>query len=167
MSYGGSLSYLGHKGWKGWTDGEETVFIFDEAQTTYEDKELWFKNLGDHKTLRKLRKSDVPCPRRKFISLVRKEQRVTLKVIMIPVIHHNDHLPAIRLRFTGEELRELISQRYAGPEYFYDSFYRELISLTGGHVGALCDLVTVIVAVAFSHIAGSKVLASVIPKPSF
>ena len=108
---------------------------------TYQDEELsvdLLKNLPDHQTLlsasygsptsRVLGKnSNIPI-------LLQEEQRVTLSAI-----HHNNHLPAIGLLFTEDDLcdHELISHRYAGPKcYFDDSFYGKLIPLRG-QVGAL------------------------------
>ena len=119
---------------------------------TYQDEELsvdLLKNLPDHQNLRAILFASYGSPTSRVLGdnsttpiHLQTGQRVTLKPI-----HHNDHLPAIGLLFTGDELVELISQRYVGPEYYFDkSFYDKLIPLTEGHVGALSDFVTVIVA---------------------
>ncbi len=49
---GGYYAFLEHV--KGWDKGANTVFIFDEAQMTYWDEQLWrdfFRMLGDYNNL--------------------------------------------------------------------------------------------------------------------
>jgi hypothetical protein len=67
-------------------------------------------------------------------------QRVTLKAIP-----YNDNLPPVGLCFTEDEMDELISVLCPGRHYFHERFFRSLLLATGGHVGALCDFMRIIV----------------------
>ena len=104
--HGGYFRHLRHKEWT-------KVSVFDEAQMTYWNGELWlslFKDLADYKTLQAILFASYGNPtsrvgeNSRIPILLQDEQQVTLKAI-----RHNDHLPAIGHLFTRDELGELIS----------------------------------------------------------
>lgn len=133
----------------GWVEGNNTVFIFDEGQSTYWDKDLWnefFKNLRLYSDRKAVVFSSYGSP--SSLMLIEEgtpiywndEQRVSLKAVA-----HDDLLPPVGLLFTWDELDELVSVFYPrSTHYFYESFFRLLFLLSGGHVGALCGLLTII-----------------------
>jgi hypothetical protein len=124
-------------------EGDKTVFIFDEAQLTYWDVDLWrdfFKNLqGSGDTQAIIFTSYGSASTRFYVAGtpidLNDMQRVTLKPIP-----HKDNLPAVGLCFTKDEMAEMVSVLYAGGHYFHEWFFRSLFLVTGGHPGALCDV---------------------------
>jgi hypothetical protein len=152
---GGWQRYLQHE--KGWVQGEKTVFIFDEAQLSYEDIDLWgefFKNIESYDDLFAIAfasygsptsslSSPNSSPRIQFIPFsVSDTQRVTLRPI-----DHGDGLDPVGLLFSRMEFDELVSKQFSSPEhYFHSSFLDEVFNLSGGHVGAIHDFVRIIMA---------------------
>jgi hypothetical protein len=143
---GGWQSYLQHE--KGWVQGKKTVFIFDDAQLSYEDIDLWgefFKNIEAYDDLFAIAfasyGSPTSSPRIQFIPFsVCDSQRVTLRPI-----DHGDGLDPVGLLFSRMELDELGSKQFSSPEhYFHPSFFNAVFDLTGGHVGAIHDFVGII-----------------------
>ena len=156
---GGWEDYLRHT--KRWELGRKTVFIFDEAQLSYEDSYLWFQffkniriyngalaiafasygsptfsvNLGygslDSTSSRGITSTPV---------LLGKEQRVTLRQIK-----HRDDLDPVGLLFSRMEFDDLVSKQYSSPEHhFHPSFLDAVFDLTGGHVGAIYDFMRIV-----------------------
>lgn len=131
---------------KHWVEGENTVFIFDEAQTSYTDGALWndfFKSMGDYHDRRAIafvsfgsassiiRIQGTPI----FIA---DEARVTL----LPITHE-DNLPAVGLFFNQAEFEELAMQ-YSSPEHHFDhSFLDTVFRITQGHAGAMHDVINI------------------------
>jgi len=131
---------------KGWERGTNTVFIFDEAQITYWDQQLWrdfFRVLGDYNNLRAIAFASYGDPTSRFFIgespiLITKRQRVTLTAIP-----HDDDLPPVGLLLSEDEMAEFTSILY--PENHFDpTFFEGLFAITGGHVGAASDLVRTI-----------------------
>ncbi len=125
------------------------MFIFDEGQLTYWDVNLWrdfFKNLYRSEDTQAIVFTSYGSPSTRFYVVetpidLNDMQRVTLKPIP-----HKDNLPSVGLHFTKDEMDELVSVLYAGGHYFHERFFRSLLLVTGGHPGALCDFMRIIVA---------------------
>jgi hypothetical protein len=136
---GGWYSYLKKR--KGWIPGENTVFIFDEAQLMYKDGELWnelFKCMHDYPDRRVIAFAIYGSPSSLidiqgtsiFISSM-------ARVSLLPTAHE-DNLPAAGLLFTPAEFDELVSKQYPDSEYhFHPSFLDMVFEITEGHVGAM------------------------------
>jgi hypothetical protein len=130
-------------------EGDKTVFIFDEAQLTYWDVDLWrdfFKNLQGSGDTQAIIFTSYGSPSTRFYVAgtpiyLSDMQRVTLKAIP-----HKDNLPAVGLCFTKDEMDEMVSVLYDGGHHFHERFFRNLFLVTGGHAGALCDVMRIIVA---------------------
>ena len=126
------------------------MFIFDEAQSTYWDVELWrdfFKNLNGSKDTQAIIFTSYGSASTRFFLKgipidLNDMQRVTLNAIP-----YDDDLPPVGLRLTKDEMDELISVLCPDPgrHYFHDWFFRSLLLVTGGHVGAVCDFMRIIV----------------------
>jgi hypothetical protein len=144
---GGWRHYLEHKGW---IEGQRTVFIFDEAQLSYNDWGLWngfLKSMDDFNDRRAIAFVSYGSPTRRIeikgtsITLVA-HQRVTLRPIS-----HDDGLPSVGLFFSQEEFDDLVSKRYPPEQYFFDSsFFDGLLLVTEGHIGAISDFIGIITA---------------------
>jgi len=159
---GGWNAYL--KKVKGWVDGQTTFFIFDESQLSYEDFDLWsdfFKNAPSYSdrfiisfasygsptsqigsTVLGSSRSDPDADIRSTPFAVSNVQRVTLRPI-----HHHDGLGAVGLLFTRTEFNDLIAKRFPQSDYHFDlSLLNSVFDLTGGHVGAIIDLMSIVIA---------------------
>ena len=144
---GGWKLYLQHE--KGWDEENKTVLIFDEAEATYGDSDLWlqfFIHVEDYQNqsvivfsghgspTSQLRVSDTNTP-----WSVGDLQRVTL--------HRGDGPGAVGLLFTRAEFNDFINKRFPSPEFrFHPTFYDSVFDITGGHVGAICGFLGVIIA---------------------
>ena len=126
----------------------KTVFIFDEAQITYGDSDLWnnfFKSIHDYPLCRAIIFASYGSPTTRFtiqglLILIHDRKRVTLRAIQ-----HDDNLPAAGVLFTRKEFNDLVAVMYPSPEYVFDaSFFDSLFNLTEGHVGAIVDFMRVI-----------------------
>jgi hypothetical protein len=156
---GGFVAYLEEV--KGWKIRAKTVFIFDNAQVTYWDEQLWrdfFRVLGnDYSHLRAIAFASYGTPACRFflgssqIDLMEK-QRVTLKSIP-----HEDHIPPVGLLLSAEEMADFASVLYPQPEYSFDSsFFNTLFALTAGHVGATRDFLNTIATHRVGHILSGR-----------
>ena len=131
----------------GWIQGRTTVFIFDEAQTSYGDTALWgefFKNIADYSNLFAIifasygsPTSRLGLPSTPFV--VRDSQRVTLRPV-----NHTDGLDAVGLLFSRMEFNDFVRERFASS-YFHPSFFDAVFKLTGGHAGAIYDFVEIVI----------------------
>jgi len=136
-------SYLRSKGWK---SGDETVFIFDEAQETYWDTNLWnmfFKSIHDYcYTAIVFASYGSPTSTGvKNTSMV-----ITQRVTLSPT-DDEDGLPPIGILLTRLEFQDLIAERYPSEQHsFHATFLDGIFSLTAGHAGAVSDLLDVILA---------------------
>ena len=135
---------------RGWVEKNETVFILDEAQTSYGDSDLWnnfFKSIHDYPHCRVIIFASYGSPTTRFIIrgtpiFIPDRQRVTLRPIQ-----HEDNLSAAGLLFTRIEFDNLVSVMYPFPRYVFDiSFFDNLFDLTEGHVGAMTDFIRIILA---------------------
>ncbi|KAI0002424.1 hypothetical protein BJV74DRAFT_958410 [Russula compacta] len=145
---GGWRTYLHNKGY---VEGRKTIFIFDEAQSSYKDSGLWlefFKSIGDYSHLFAITFASYGSPsRRLFIRghatppfVVRDVQRVTLRRIK-----HDDDFGAVGLLFSRTEFDDLIRQKNFSSDYYFDtSFFDAVFHITEGHVGAILDFVEII-----------------------
>ena len=143
------------KGWgpflktqNNWSEDENTVFVFDEAQLSYTDGALWndfFKCMHDYDNRRAITfasygnaSSIFSIDDTPFFSA--DEARVSL----LP-ISHEDNLPAAGLFFTRAEFDELVSTHYPTTEYlFHPSFLDKVFGITEGHVGAMRDFMNIV-----------------------
>ncbi len=135
---------------RGWVEQNETVFIFDEAQLSYGDTDLWnnfFKSIHEYPRCRAIVFASYGSPTSRIKIrgtpiIIPQWKRVTLHAIL-----HEDNLPAAGLLFTRMEFNDLFSVMYPSPEYVFDtSFFNGLFDLTEGHVGAIVDLMGIILA---------------------
>ena len=122
------------------------MFIFDEAQLTYEDTGLWntlFKPISDHPLLlhhRIIIFTSYGSPTRINAPgtpmYIKQRQMVTL----VPIDHH-DSLEAVGLYLTRPEFDEIIKLR----KYSFDPACLDFIlRISSGHAGAMDDVIDVI-----------------------
>ncbi|OCB91863.1 hypothetical protein A7U60_g858 [Sanghuangporus baumii] len=139
-------NYLAGEGWVK-SRGVETIFIFDDAQTTYADHKLWlffFKSLqwfnvraiafasyGSANQRIRIRGSPIDTP---------PGSRITLRPV-----DHNDGLPSVGILFTEKEYWDLIQLHYRGSSHFDETFFRNVFEVTGGHIGAILGFIQVVV----------------------
>ena len=143
---GGWQAYVQHE--KGWVQGQKTIFIFDEAQMSYEDPSLWsefFKNIEAYDDLFAIAFASYGNPT-SCLSIkstpfsVSDSQRVTLHPV-----DHGDGLGAVGLLFSRTEFDDLVRKQFSSSEhYFHPSFFDAVFDLTGGHVGAIYDLLEIV-----------------------
>jgi hypothetical protein len=152
-SYGGWDQFFQRK--MGWVRGKKTVFIFDDAQVSYGDSELWLEFFKNHKVF------NVPYVigfaryggptssihgQDSFFTqhtpvVINDSHRVTLRPI-----DHLDGLDPVGLLFTRTEFDDLIHKQYSSDQhhYFHPSFFDGVYNLTGGHIGAIQDFMGII-----------------------
>ncbi|KAF8349663.1 hypothetical protein F5887DRAFT_393623 [Amanita rubescens] len=143
--------YRSYLRWLGWDEKrKKTVFIFDEAQQTYNDSELWsqfFRPMRDYEERRAIIFCGYGSPTLRVSLggtplLIADAQRVTLRHI-----DHQDGLAPVGLLFTRSEFDDLITTRYPSPTFCFDpSFFDALYGITNGHVGAIKDFISIIIA---------------------
>jgi hypothetical protein len=133
---------------KGWVQHAKTVFVFDEAQASYEDGDLWnnfFKSIQNYHNCRAIVFASYGSASSRLIILgtpidIMDAQRVTLRALQ-----HKDDLPPVGLFFTRMEFDDLVSKLYPSTKYRFDtSFFNALFDLTEGHVGAIHGFMTII-----------------------
>jgi len=142
---GGWYYYLKQKGW---IPGKDTVFIFDEAQVTYNDGGLWndlFKGIQDYPDRRAIAFASYGSP---SSSIVIEGTPIFIapatRVSLLPTAHE-DNLPAAGLLFTLAEFDELVSKQYPDREYHFDRFFLDMVfEITEGHVGAIHSFLSII-----------------------
>lgn len=147
---------IAHNDWErdlerlGWVKENKSVIIFDEAQVSYGDADLWnnfFKSIHEYPFCRVIIFASYGSPTiqikiRGTPIIIPDKQKVTLRAI-----RHNDNLPAAGLLFTRTEFNDLVSVMYSPPEYVFDiSFFDNLFNLTEGHIGAITDFIRIILA---------------------
>lgn len=143
---GGYRPYLRSKGWE---ENVETVFIFDNGETTYVDQSLWFgffKSIQGYRGLHAIVFTSRGSPSTSLIGPtpfnVTEPQMVTLRAIQ-----HQDDLPAVGLFFSQDEFDDFISKTYPLQECRFDSSFLDYVfNVTSGHAGAIHDLLSVIAA---------------------
>jgi hypothetical protein len=148
VKYIGHRAYLRHLGWK---EGQKTVFIFDDAEKSYQDWGLWnafFKSIHDYDDRCAIAFSSYgsPCSwmttaGTKVRFLVCDSQRVSLRPI-----DHGDGFQPVGLFFSRLGFGDLISTLCSANHFFHQSFLDAIFDLTGGHVGAIQYLVRTIAA---------------------
>ena len=155
---GGWQAYLEQK--KSWVQGKKTIFIFDEAQFSYEDSSLWgefFKELPNYDDQFAIAFASYGSPT-SSVNLgngsstsvsnfgtqstpfsVDDWQRVTLCPI------DSDGIGAVGLLFSRMEFDDLVCKKFPSPDYyFHSSFFDAVFNLTDGHAGAIRDFVNTI-----------------------
>lgn len=142
---------------QGWVERNKMVFIFDEAQVTYNDGNLWndfFKSINQYPCCCVIVFTSYGNPSTRISTkqgismIIPNQQRVTLCPIQ-----HMDNLPAVGLFFTQMEFDNLVSLLYPSPDYFFDvSFLNALFNITQGHVGAIIDFIWIILTDDVRHI---------------
>lgn len=151
-----SREYVASGAWKGplkhlgWVEQKATVFIFDEGQVSYGDTDLWnnfFKSIHEYPLCRAIIFVSYGSPTTEISIrgapiVIADQQKVTLCATQ-----YEDDLPAAGLLFTRMEFNDLVSVAYPSPEYVFDiSFFDGLFNLTEGHVGAIVDLIGIVLA---------------------
>ena len=145
-----SGNYRSYLEQQGWVEREKTVFIFDEAQLSYEDAQLWgefFKSMHDHEECRAIVFASYGCPTSRISikgtpMVIPDPQRVTLRHVA-----HEDGFPPTGLLFTRSEFNDLVIKHYPSSVfYFHSSFFDALFDITNGHVGAIHDFTGIIIA---------------------
>jgi hypothetical protein len=135
---------------KGWVEDQQTVFVFDEAQLSYVDGDLWnnfFKSIHLYSNCRAIAFTSYGSPTTPIMIqgapiIISDERRVTLRAIQ-----HEDGLPSAGLFFSRVEFDNLVSTMYPSPKYSFDnSFFDELFDITDGHVGAITEIIRIILA---------------------
>jgi len=143
----------------GWVKLAQTVFIFDEAQLSYRDGDLWdnfFKSMHSFTGHRAIAFSSYSSPTSHAaiagtLIFIEDAQRVTVRPIQ-----HNNSIASVGLLFTRTEFDDLVTKLY--PRNCLDScFLSNVFDLTGGHVGAFFDFIKIIVA----HNVGASALMRV------
>ena len=133
---------------KGWIPGENMVFIFDGAQESYKDGELWnklFKGIHDYPDRRAIAFASYGSPS-SFINIEGTSILVlpTARISLLPTTH-GDHLPAAGLLFTRAEFDKLVSRQYPYSEcYFHPSFLNTVFGITEGHMGAMYSFLNIV-----------------------
>ena len=62
------------------------------------------------------------------------------------MIDYDDALSAVGIHFSQGEMDDLVSAIYSSHYYFNSSFFITLFHITGGHIGAICDFLDIVVA---------------------
>jgi len=135
---GGWRAYLEQV--EGWVQGEKTVFIFDDAQMTYQDSGLWsifFKNISSYDDRFAIAFASYGSPTSRLVLkgtlfCVDDTQRVALRPI-----DHGDGLGAVGLLFSQDEFNDLVRIKFSHKYSFDQSFFNAIFEVTGGHVGAI------------------------------
>jgi len=142
---GGWQAYLQYE--FGWVQGQKTIFIFDEAQLSYEDFSLWnvfFKNIDLYANIFAIAFASYGSPTSRFSIKglpfsVSDSQRITLRPI-----DHGDGFNAVGLLFSRMEFDVLVHKQFSSSGYyFHRSFFDAVFDLTGGHVGAIRGFVKI------------------------
>jgi len=134
---------LGHMGW---VRDQQAVFIFDEAQLTYRDGDLWgnfFKAILLYSKCRAIAFASYGSPASRVNMagtpfFIMDTQRITLRPTQ-----HDDDIAPVGLLFTQPEFDQLVAKLYPGNR-FHTSLLSHAFEITGGHIGALCDLFNII-----------------------
>jgi len=131
----------------GWDQSEQTVFIFDEAQLSKWDGDLWnnfFKPISSFPQRRAIIFTSYGSPYSHITIagtpiFIEDAQRVTLRPIQ-----YDDGTASVGLLFTQTEFDDLVTKQYP-KNHFDSSFLNNVFDLTGGHVGAFLDFIKIIV----------------------
>ena len=98
---GGWLRYFETQGW---VQGAYTVFIFDEAQFTYVDGELWnrfFKSISKYPNVRAIIFTSFGSPSSRITIAGTSMQLTDRQRVTLRAVQHDDKLPPVGLLFTG------------------------------------------------------------------
>lgn len=134
---------------KGWIPEAATVLIFDDAQVSYQDAELWdqmFKAIHEYHNLRAIAFASYgsPSPLIEILDNTPIYIADAARVSLLPTANE-DNLPSAGLHFTRAEFDELVSKQYPESEhYFHSSFLSAVFGITRGHVGAMYSFLTII-----------------------
>ena len=143
----------------GWVQLKQMVFIFDEAQLSKWDGDLWhnfFKSMFSFPKRRAIAFTSYGSPYSHItiagtLIFIADAQRVSLR----PIQCDND-TASVGLLFTRTEFDDLVTKQY--PRNRLDSsFLDNIFDLTGGHVGAFLDFIDITV----NHKASTFVLIQV------
>ena len=145
--FGGAYGYLSRR--KRWASDKKTLFIFDDAQMSYKDIQLWndfFKTMHGYDKRRAIAFTSYGSPTLRVYKQGTPLEWSDGQTVTLRPLHHGDGLPPVGLLFSREEFDDLISRHYPSQLYYFDSsFFDSVFSLTGGHVGAVLGFMTAIV----------------------
>jgi hypothetical protein len=143
-----------HKGWRcylkqviGWVEGKPSVFIFDEAQTSYWDGDLWnafIKSIHNHDRCCVIAFASYGSPTSSRLAGTPIFIHAVQKITLCP-IDHKDSLPTVRLFFSQAEFNDLVSLEYRSPpHHFHQSFFDKIFVVMNGHIGAIKNFISII-----------------------
>ncbi|TDL27128.1 hypothetical protein BD410DRAFT_486230 [Rickenella mellea] len=137
---------------KGWTWGDNSVVIIDEAQQTYWDGSLWddyFKPLCNDPINRENRIiifSSYGSPNRAMAGGTLWDVPSANRISFHETIPPPGHEP-VGLFFTKDEFKDYVSRRTILHQHKFDSqLLDEIFNLTAGHVGAFEEMFRTLVA---------------------
>ena len=143
---GNYYSYLRQRGW---VVNKPTVFIFDEAQATYDDLGLWnefFKSMDNFQYCRAIVFCSPGSPMSRInIGATLMDTADTRRVTLRSITHEDDLRP-VGLLFTRREYDDLVNKHFSSPNFCFDSsFFDAVFNITNGHVGAIHDFISLII----------------------
>jgi hypothetical protein len=159
--FGGAYGYLSRR--KRWVLEKKTVFIFNDAQMSYNDRQLWndfFKTMHGYDKRRAIAFTSYGSPTSRVCKQGTPLEWSDGQTMILRPLHHGDGLPPVGLLFSREEFDDLISKHYPSQGYYFDSsFFDSVFSLTGGHVGAVLGFMMAIVShdVCFLYLAEAMI----------
>lgn len=122
------------------------IIIFDEAQSTYWDHELWnefFKSFTWASNQRVVLFASYGSPKG-LISLETTSMVIpALQLITLRPVDHGDGVPSAGLFLTDDEYEALIRRRYDWTRFTPD-FFKFVQDATAGHVGAVINLIDIV-----------------------
>jgi len=144
----GEVNWQAHLLKHGWRQDKKTIFIFDEAQLSFEDFILWgefFKELHNFDTPFAIAFASYGSPTTRFTIRGRPMFVGDLQRVALRAVDHGDDLGAVGLLFSRMEFDDLVRKRFSSSEYyFHQSFLDAVFRHTGGHVGAIDDFVRIV-----------------------
>jgi len=142
--------YFGYLQKQGWAPDRDTLFVFDDAQVSYHDADLWgcfFKSIHQYNNRRAIAFTSYGSPSSRVQVQGTPVQWNAYQRVTLRPIEHNDGLPSVGVLFSQEEFNILIRRLYPKTLYDFDSsFFDDVFIITGGHVGAVVDFVEAVIA---------------------
>jgi hypothetical protein len=146
---GGYLSYLQQEyNWNHTDDDEETVFVFDEGQTSYWDTNLWnqfLKSIHGYDNRWAIIFACYGSPTTSMDPIITPIHFADTQRITLRAVPQQDGLPSVGLFLSREEFEDLVQKMYPKQLYhFHSSVFEAIYNLTVGHVGAIHDSISVV-----------------------
>ncbi|KAJ8596647.1 hypothetical protein M405DRAFT_805032 [Rhizopogon salebrosus TDB-379] len=142
---------------RGWNSHDKFVLLFDEGQSTYRHFGLWtfFKHVSDGNAEAYNNRVIIFCrhgsPSRRPMDIVMPELRLPFclplckRVSLCSVDYSDlDETPPAGLFLTSMEFGDLIHRRFH-HNHFDSAFFNWVYQFTGGHVGGIVELISLII----------------------